>query len=234
MTNRSIKIVRALAVGLSISGLITILGVGCGFGFESTGDATSFDQVQQTIGTVEDNGNLSIVAGQKTVATLYFTQVLDNMQSVAGVQNLSTDTRAMFVDKRAAFSEYGSALSVNAPMMLGFTALGAEVCGDLLRDERVAAQANRRIFRQVNFDGATVADAAIDDMIRRMARSFWQRNETPAELALLKAAITETLQLAQDNNTNVTFRGQTFRRGALRTTMLSCSAMISSTDAIQI
>lgn len=234
MKTNTLKAIKVGAVIVSMGLVITAMGFGCGIAFEPLGSKSSSSGPGLLGNGIEDNGDLTIVAGQKTVSVLYYTQVLDNMEAVSGVQSVSQDTLNTFSDKIGNFSEYGSALSVNAPMMLGFTAVGAEVCGDLLRDERPLALAARRIFTQVDFNLQTVPSAAIDDMVRRMARSYWQRNETPEELAILKAAITETLALANDNNNNTTFRGQTFRRGALRTALLTCSAMISSTSAIEI
>ncbi len=230
---KKIKSIKIGAILLSGALVVTALGFGCGIGFQPIGFNSASSSIAGLASDVGENGDLVIVSGSKTISTLYYDEVLDNMNSVTGVQTNSNDTRNRFNEKIGSFSEYGSALSINAPMILGFTALGAEVCGDLIVQER-ANGATKRMFASVDFSqpvATTMTDSNVADIVRRMARSYWQRNETSDELTLINASVKDMLASATDNNTNVTFRGASQNRGTLRASLFICTAMLSSTSA---
>lgn len=234
---KKIKSIKIGAIALSVALTVTALGFGCGIGFQPTG----FNSAASTIGglasDIGENGNLVIVSGKKTISTVYYDEVLDNMNSVTGVQNNSNETRQRFNEKIGSFSEFGSALSINAPMILGFTALGAEVCGDLIVQERGQAMNARRMYASVDFTqnaANTINDASVSDVVRRMARSYWQRNETSEELDMIKTSVNAMLADATDNNSNVNFRGANQNRGTLRASLYICTAMLASTSAFEL
>ena len=235
MSNKIKGNIKLGAVAISMTCIMVALGFGCGIGFDGLNkDALNGSGSSASVGEVLDNGNLTIVSGQKTVSTLYYEQVLTNMLSVSGVANPSNDILSSFYEKLGAFPEYGSADKINAPMMAGLVAVGSEVCGDLMQSEFDVAQDQRRIFASVDFNSNSVGNAAIADMIRRMARSFWGQNETAEESALIQTAISEMQDIANDNNNTRNFRGDQYRNGALRAALATCSVMISSTAAIEI
>lgn len=155
----------------------------------------------------------------KTAAVSNSEQVLTAMLTVTGVTTPSAATRAAYTREAGKITETGKVDSVNAPMWLALTNLAGEVCNDLLTQEAALAAAQRRIFGQVDLaaaaTAAAVSDAAKNDVIRRLARSVWQRNETPEEATMIKAAL-----------------GTSFATGTARNAMLyTCTAMLSSLDA---
>lgn len=234
MKNKTMKMIKMGAVSISLAGLVTALGFGCGVGFQSGLD-NSNTGLPSINGSDEilDNGNLVVVSGTRTVSTVYYEQVLRNMLSLAGLPAASDDTIERFDEKVGSFSEYGAADAINAPMMLGLAAVGSEVCADLMSTEFNVAQADRRLFNSVDFGAQAVDDAGVADMIRRMARTFWGRNETPGEVTMITDAVREIASEAEnDNNNNQNFRGSQYRRGSLRAALATCTAMISSTSAI--
>ncbi|MBK7843222.1 MAG: hypothetical protein IPJ71_05925 [Bdellovibrionales bacterium] len=168
------------------------------------------------------NGDLKIVEGARTVAVLHSGQVLQNMMSVAGVDVPSAATVAMYDLKKTTFSENGRANSVNAPIVMALASVGGEVCSDLIVQEKAKAAADRRIYVQVNFSSGPTnfSNAGRADSIRRLARSFWGRNETDAELQILQSALAEAVSA-----------GGTAAKDTEVVALYLCSAMIASLDA---
>lgn len=133
-------------------------------------------------------GAMIPVESTKTVGVTNSETVLSSLVSMAGTGVPSARTLAAYNRERTKIAETGLAESVNAPMWVAVTALSGEVCWDLILAEKALAADQRRVFGQVNFAAAPsqLSDAAKNDVIRRLARSAWARNETEAELALIK------------------------------------------------
>ncbi len=204
---------------LQVLGLaaISLLGYqNCAPGtLNSKGSASSASQ-----GSFSDCGdNLCEVADVKMVAISNSQNVGTAMLNKAGVSAPSTATTNAFTAQSGKLPETGSVDQITAPAWMAIATMGSEVCNDLLTQE-TAANATRRIFNSVDFarGPASVTTAAKDDVIRRLARSFWSRNETMQEAALIKSALDDS------------FSGAT--AGDTRKAMLFvCTAMLSSTDA---
>lgn len=181
-----------------------------------------------------DNGDVGVVVGTKTVSVGRIRAAYDSMVSMAGITP-TTNTVTAFNNNVGSFSETGSVLSINSPMLMSFVAVGSEVCDDLVDQENNAA--TRRFFLTTNFNFSaneatalkdnnltdTNVPAGVADATRRLARQFWQRNETPSELGIINAGVQEIL-----TGTNIPTTSSQ-RRVAL----FICSAMIASTAAYQ-
>lgn len=230
ITKKSIiKFLRYSSVLGSMGLLITVMGFGCGVGFSPLGYYDSSGNFSST-SNAGDNDDLVVVSGKRTVSTAYYEQALANMQSMAEVQELSQQTINIFNSKLGSFSDYGSALSINAPMMQAFTSVGAEVCGDLISQElRMPPRFLASIAPTAAFN-----ESNVPTLVRRFSRAFWQRNETPEELALLQTQVLSALQDSTNNQTNFSFRGSQINRGHFRASLFLCTAMISSTSAVEI
>ncbi len=148
-------------------------------------------------------------------------QVLTAMVSVTGIGKPSQATLATYAKEAGKITDTGKPDSVNAPMWLAITTLAGEVCRDLVTAEAALATAQRRIFGQINFASggpAGISDAAKNDVIRRLARSVWQRNETDEEKNLIKAELS-------------TYASSATRRDTNKAMLTTCTAMLASLDA---
>lgn len=174
-------------------------------------------------GGFSDNGNsMEPVIDSKPVQTAYSENILISMLNATGVQTPSAATRASFADKSGRITETGKADTVTAPMWQALTLLSADVCLDLINQEKAITQANRRIFPQVNFTTgpANVSAAAKADVIRRLARSLWGRLESEAEKTMIVSAA------------NTAFTGVAATGAQTENLMLfTCTGMLAALDA---
>ncbi|MCM2281399.1 MAG: hypothetical protein NDI61_06075 [Bdellovibrionaceae bacterium] len=203
----------------------TLLSVVAAFQACGPGQLTK-SQYASTDGNALDNSNYMIgdggmigTDGAKTVAVSNSENVLSSLVSMAGIGVPSARTLQVYNRERTKIAESGKADSVNAPMWVAVTTLSGEVCWDLIIAEKALAQNQRRIFTQVDFATAPaqVSDTAKNDLIRRLARSAWARNETSDELTLIKsgmASITGTTPADTD-----------------RQMLFACTAVMASLDA---
>jgi hypothetical protein len=228
MGNKAKKIIKIVAVVVSLAGIVTAMGFGCGMGFQPMGAGQNgFGN----FGSVPDqNQDLVVIENSKTVGITNFTSVLDAMTSITNVPP-SNNTKNVFNTKLASFSETKSALTINAPMLLSYIAIGAEVCNDLIGQENGLQTANRRFFTGtgVNLNTnsnsiAPITDDVLSDWVRRFARQAWGRNETPDELTMIKAGITE--MKAQ--------RAANFAGLSRHIALYTCTAVMASTSGYEI
>lgn len=170
-------------------------------------------------------GSVCEVVDTNTVAVVNSQNVLSAMVNKAGVVAPSNTTKTAFTNQSTKLPETGSVSQITAPMWMAVATIGSEVCNDLINQE-TATGATRRVFNSVDFTlgpaslKAVANDSARNDVIRRMARSFWSRNESAQELALIKSGLDESFTGATAGDTK-------------KEMLYACIAMISSTDAIK-
>lgn len=209
------------STGLPMAALVLILGFqNCSPGVVQS---TKLDSVGPG-----GNGTLNIEEDVKPVTVVTSEMLLVSLQSVAGIQNVSPRTLTSANNAKAKVTETGKVDSVNGPMWLEITNLSGEVCLDLIIDEKAKTQANRRYFGQVNFDAppSAMSAAVKDDLIRRMARNFWGRNETIAERTVVKSAIDEASALPRRTGVSDVIETE----DAL---IFTCTAMLASLDSVK-
>ena len=167
---------------------------------------------------VEIPGGMVAAKSIQTVRVTTSEDILNSLVSVSGIKSPSSNTMNRYSQWRLLFSDTGDSSSVNAPMWLGILNLSGEICNDLLNQERALPSATRRIFNQIDFTKgpSSLTDAAISDVIRRLARSAWARNETPDEAMAIKQALTVFSGTAQADTT--------------KAMLLTCSAMMASLE----
>ncbi|MBK7890340.1 MAG: hypothetical protein IPJ84_05665 [Bdellovibrionales bacterium] len=178
---------------------------------------------------VSGPSSLDLESDTKPVTVTYSENLVVSMQQLTGVETLSARAKTAATNALPKISETGKADTVNAPMWIAVTNLGAEICLDLITAEKAVTVAdNRRFFNKIDFaQGATaITDAAKDDLIRRMARNFWGRNESVAEKTLLKSTLDAAMTEPAAANQSVTAETE----NAL---LFTCAAMLSSLDAIR-
>lgn len=209
------------STGLPMAALVLILG------FQNCSPGL----VQSTkLPSTGNSGNtpLNIDEDTKPVTTVNSENLLVSMQSLAGLQAVSARTVTAANNAKAKVTETGKADSINGPMWLSITNLSGEICLDLITDEKAKAAGSRRFFGQVDFAAApsSMTSEVKDDLIRRMARNFWGRNETVAERTVIKSSLDEALATPPRNGVN----NATETEDAL---IFACSAMLASLDSMK-
>ncbi len=222
---------RLLALtGLPMAATVLMFGFqNCSPGAVQSARVASVGGAPAGFNEVTGPSSLDLANDTKPVTVAYSENLVVSMQQVTGVQTLSTRAKTAATAAIAKVSETGKADTVNAPMWIAVTNLGAEVCVDLITAEKaVTVAANRRYFNMVDFAQgvAAVSDAAKDDVIRRMARNFWGRNESMAEKTLIKSTLAAALALPAAANQSATVETENLL-------LFTCSAMLSSLDSIR-
>lgn len=196
MEKKMKKSIKILSIISATAVLITAMGFGCGIGWQPVG-LNQIDLGSRNTDNVSagDNGDLVIVSGQRTTSVALYDQVLANMLSVTGIDNPRQQILDTYTDKVGSLSENGSVLTVNAPMLLAFSAIGSEVCSQAIAEERALAVADRKLFgaflEKTNINQITETD--VKDVSRRLARTFWQRNETGPEMQMIVTGMNEMI-----------------------------------------
>lgn len=164
-------------------------------------------------------GGMTPVQDTKVVGVVNSENLLITMQNETGVKNLKTASiKNMITAQIGKVPDKGSAESVTAPMWLAVTTVAGEVCQQLITEE--IALTTKRIFTGVNFGASLTSSAVVDDVIRRMARNFWSRNETPAEHDLIRGDLNQVFPPASASATQTN-----------NSMLYLCTVMLASLDA---
>lgn len=199
---------------------LAVLGV---FGFQNCAPGTlnSTSSASSANSFSECADGLCEVIDQKIVGVSNSQNTLTSMLQQTGVINPSGNTRNAYTNQGTKISETGASNTITAPMWVALTTISSEVCNDLIVQEKALPAADRRFYNSVDFTkGFSVQTAAgKEDVIRRMARSFWARNESGQEKILIRSALDSvfTNDTATNGGTNSSDRAALF----LCTTMLS-------------
>ncbi len=175
-----------------------------------------------------DSGSLSSQKLGLPYALLSAEQTLTSMMKVTNVTTISNTLLSEYNVRYGSLAAGNDLSMANGPLFLGTTSLAGEVCNNLLTQEKgVMDPAARNFFGSINFaSGATsVTDTSFNTSVRGMARSFWGRNETTEELALIQQYKTDFISALDE-----TTRTQAASTSNLM--LASCAAILSSVDAI--
>lgn len=205
------------ATSLPISALVLMMG------FQNCSPGIVQSQRLESVG----NLSTSLEEDTKPVSVTYSENALLSMQQQVGIQTPSARTLTAANSARQKLSETGKADSVNAPAMIAVANLAGELCLDLITEEKAKAADARRFFNQINFTtGPTsISAAAKADIIRKMARNFWGRNETAAEKTVLTTSIDAAI--ADPRRT-----GQSDAVDTEDILIFGCTGMLASLDSI--
>jgi hypothetical protein len=190
MISKKIKILAAVAV----TGTFVLVTVGNGCSKRNAFE-TGFSSavLGGNAASSTDQGEV-IDPNVKMVSVTYAKQMLDQVTSCAGLQKPSDDTIRVYQQKSGAISLYGDAGSVTAPMMMATTSIVAEVCNDLIQQEK---KMTPHIFVNWNLAGAATSKALplkadMADAASRLALSCWQKAPSNEEMTtLLDLALTD-------------------------------------------
>lgn len=210
---------------LQLLALVTTMLLGyqnCGPGvLDSSSQASTATNTFTVTGTNTGSSEMTEVIEAKSFGVSYSENAFSSMQNQTGVANPSAATRTAVTNQFTKLSETGKSDSVTAPMWVSLTTVAGELCNDLVTQERAATAASRRFFGSVDFARApaSLSQAAKDDVIRRLARSLWARNETPQEKTLILTSFDTSF--AASTTVNDTQSGM----------MFLCTAMLAALDA---
>ncbi len=195
------------------SGALLIVGMGQGCG-KLTAISDSGDSAANSSGSSSDDP--SIIPNTQTLALVYGKQVLDQFSNCIGAGIPTDRAIGMYEAKKGTISETGYATTVTAPMLMAVVSIAAEVCQDLIEQEKLAP----RIF--IGFDWSSnmlPADGSMQDAVRRIARSCWSRDEEQEEADLVLGNIKASYPAASVNQSQ-------------EAALFMCTSMLSSLDAI--
>lgn len=207
---------KSIRVSLQVFGLSTL----CLLAYQNCapGALNSTTSASTNASFSDCGGSVCEVTDMHTIAMANAQQVSQMMVAKAGVTP-SAKTQSAFTSQLPKVTVSGDVSSITAPMWTALQTMGGEVCNDLVTQEK-AMTSGRRIFSSVDFTKgpSSVTDAALNDAIRRLARSFWSRNESVQELGLIKSSLTSSFSGTAMNDTS-------------NEMLYLCTAMIASTDA---
>lgn len=182
--------IRLITV-LFFTGFLTLtLGHGCG---QFVAESDKFSSLNFD----EDNSDITVIPGEKTVATVYSKQFLDNMLACTGVGTPSMQTKQEYENRRGGLSEYGYATKVTGPGLMAVAAVAGEVCNDLINQEKPLDLNSRRIFKEIDFSRMP-SSAEIEPAARRLALSCWQRQMTTEETNMVLDALSDAGSMSAD------------------------------------
>ena len=208
------------ATGLPVLALVLMMGFqNCAPGVVQSTKLTSTGGTTETPLNIEEDTN--------PITVSYSENIITSMQLQTGLATVSARTLTANTNAKAKITETGKADSVNAPMWMAVTNLAGEVCLDLVTDEKAKAATARRFFGQVDFTRAPASFTSDikSDLIRRMARNFWGRNETVAERTVLVSSLDTAIADARRTNVNDATETEDIL-------VYTCTAMLSSLNAI--
>ncbi|QDK45131.1 hypothetical protein DOM22_08160 [Bdellovibrio sp. ZAP7] len=160
-------------------------------------------------------------------ALLSAEQTFESMLRVANVSTVSAALSTEYANRYGALAAGNDLTMANGPLMLSATSLGGEVCNSVLATEKAEAAGSRDFFNSINFAAgvSSMTDAQFNASVRGMARSYWGRNETAEELALLQTFKSEFIAALAAN-------ARTQAASTSNLMLATCAAMISSFDAL--
>lgn len=160
-------------------------------------------------------------------ALLSAEQTMASMLRVSNVSTVSTALSTEYTNRYGSLAAGNDLSMANGPLMLGATSLAGEVCNSVLTTEKAQAATARSFFGSVNFTTgvSSVTNDQFNASVRGMARSYWGRNETAEELALLQSFKGEFITALAAN-------ARTQAASTSNLMLATCAAMLSSFDAL--
>lgn len=212
--------------------LVTFMSIGLATSFFSN-CAPSLNQSaldtdsSSTLGGGTGEGGMIIQGGVKTAGVAVLKQNYAALIGALQVATPSNTTVTAYNQQVTNLSETGTTATISPAMVLSYSVLAASVCQDRINFEANNANAAQRLFFNALNLGAGPANNAtaanLGDVVNRLARALWQRNETESERNALIAGATESMGLDAANNATET------REAAL----YICTAMASSAAGLE-
>ena len=233
---KNTKLKRLGKVVLAIGTASFVMGVfGHGCGNLKSNDSAGGSSLGAGNCKAEGFENIQVTPGQSTISLMYGNAVLKHYASCTGMgseSDLAVKTNLEYQQRSNAFSEYGSALDVTAPMLMGSLAVAGEVCDDVFDKEVELDNDARAVFKGWSADfggGACPSDAVIDATIARMAFSCWSVSPDDLDLGGGEVTVEEAVNRTFADEVRAIKEGLSLIGGNERACAITlCSAMLSS------
>jgi uncharacterized protein YbcC (UPF0753/DUF2309 family) len=148
------------------------------------------------------NGDIVPIANTKTASIVRASRTLDSLVSCLGVKTPSTQAIAELNKNKGTISEEGLANSMTQPMAKSLISVSAQVCNDLINNEKPLADTERMIFKGVNFNAGKLDSSLVTLAAKRISRSCWGRNPTQNEVDLIVSEVNSQFSTGTDNSAN--------------------------------
>lgn len=219
LNRRLLHEVKVIGMIITLTFITSTFGFACSSAFQGTGAMLGHTSLSSS------SGEETINTSAKTAAVPILSQAYSSLLSSLQVPTPSSNTINEFKGRFQTLSDTGRANTVGAPTTLAFLSLAGQVCLDRISFEAIAANP-KDIFSPIDLNAlpaATVTESNLKIVINKLARSFWQRNETEAEQAILIQAVKDSMALDTTENANKTKEAVLFL----------CTAMATSLSGIQ-
>lgn len=200
--NIPFKKFRSYVIGASVSVSCAIIAFGCGSAYQTSNSPIGAVGSASSTGTTQpplsDEPPPEVKSGARTASVVNYEAVLESMSMQTG-QMPSTNTLNRFNNRIGMLSETGAVTTVNSSTLQAIAATAGDICSDLMGVEfnGATAPASLRFFNSImNRAGSASSQytsTVTADVVRRMARSFWQRNESTEELEMISTGMQEAI-----------------------------------------
>lgn len=177
---------RSFAIAILVTLFSVTIATGFGQGCAQSKKATTSSNGDDGSADLGGTPEYQIDPNSVTLSMVYNKQVLDHMVSCSGLGVASDNTLATWSSKRGAVSIDGTVVTITAPMLMAVTTIAGDVCQDLINLEKTEP----RLFNGVNWSAIALPDnTTINNSIRSIALSCWQRAETAEENQIITDAL---------------------------------------------
>lgn len=231
LNGKQIPVKQAIWIGVGLIGLalLVLQGQGCSpQGFNSEVEPTEALKFDTTAPPFKpDEGASPHEEKMSGLAVLTSEQILTSFTQMTGVKIPQSAVIDFYVARSSTLPERSELSAVTAPLLLNVTNIASMFCIQLY-DQEVSKPAKDRLYLEA-FDPAKgpaqIADTMLAEIVRKMARNFWGRNENAEELLAFKDFYVEYLAALTAAEKISPLQS----RGAF---VGVCSAALSSLDAI--
>lgn len=188
------------------------LGQGCSKRYMNSNSSQENNNSDLSSNSTED---YFLDPNRPTLSLIYSKQVLDHYVSCTGIGTPSDSTLSTWESKRGTVSADGSVLTITAPMFMATTTIVGDICQDLIEKDKI----NPRMFISVDWSSPNLAsDSVLQDAIRGLSLSCWQRSEEDAERQIILDSVKSEFGMSPTNNNNAL--------------LFLCTSILSSIDAM--
>lgn len=156
-------------------------------------------------------------------------EIFNSMRQSLQVVTPNSNTIGEFLSKQSTFPTEGQLYKVNSPMFLSLTNLSSQFCQQMISDEISLARNKRSFTNEINYGDIpiNINESQINDVVRRIARSAWGRNETDSELEIINSGMKEMIAELPSSY-------QMDKAYTEKMVLVLCATLLSSIDSVSL